>query len=112
MTLGNNNESQDIFFNIVKGLTLNFSLEVTDDAIVEIVIDKNTGSILRGSGNAYMAIAINTTGKFEIYGTYIVSEGIYEFRNLINKDFMKGVTRSWRFLIHFNGGGRMHFNTV
>ena len=84
----NNNESQDIFFNIVKGLTLNFSLEVTDDAIVEIVIDKNTGSILRGSGNAYMAIAINTTGKFEIYGTYIVSDGIYEFRNLINKNFI------------------------
>ncbi len=82
-----NNQQEDIIFDVVKGLTLNFGLEVTDDAIVEIVVDKNTGSILRGSGNGYMSIAINTTGKFEIYGTYIVSDGIYEFRNIVNKDF-------------------------
>ncbi len=82
-----NNQQQEIIFDIVKGLTLNFGLEVTDDAVVEIVVDKNTGSILRGSGNGYMDIAINTNGKFEIYGTYIVSDGIYEFRNIVNKDF-------------------------
>jgi len=84
----NNNQYQDIFFNIVKGLTLNFDLTVTDDAIVEIVVDKNTGSILRGSGNGYMDIAINTNGKFEIDGAYVVSEGIYKFRNIVNKDFI------------------------
>ena len=83
-----NNQQQDIIFDIVKGLTLNFDLTATDDAIVEIVVDKDTGSILRGSGNGYMNIAINTNGKFEIYGTYIVSEGIYEFRNVVNKDFI------------------------
>jgi len=82
-----NNQQQDIIFDIVKGLTLNFGLEVTDEAIVEVVVDKNTGSILRGTGNGYMAIEINTNGKFEINGTYIVSDGIYEFRNIVNKDF-------------------------
>ena len=82
-----NNQLQDITFDVVKGLTLNFNLTVTDDATVEIVVDKNTGSILRGSGRGYMSIAINTLGKFEIYGTYIVSDGIYKFRNVINKDF-------------------------
>ncbi len=82
------NFPEDIIFDVVKGLTLNFDLTVTDDAIVEIVVDKNTGSILRGSGNGYMDIAINTTGKFEIYGSYVVSEGIYKFRNIINKDFI------------------------
>jgi len=81
------NQQQEIIFDKLKGLTLNFDLEVTDDAITEIVIDKNTGSILRGTGNGYMGIEINTKGKFEIYGTYIVNEGIYEFRNIINKDF-------------------------
>ena len=81
------NQQQEIIFDKLKGLTLNFDLEVTDDAIAEIVIDKNTGSILRGTGNGYMGIEINTNGKFEIYGTYIVNEGIYEFRNIINKDF-------------------------
>ncbi len=81
------NQQEEIIFDKLKGLTLNFDLEVTDDAIAEIVIDKNTGSILRGTGNGYMGIEINTNGKFEIYGTYIVNEGIYEFRNIINKDF-------------------------
>ncbi len=82
-----NNQTEEIVFDVVKGLTLNFDLTVTDDAVVEIVVDKNTGSILRGSGNGNMLIEINTLGKFEIYGTYIVSEGIYEFRNIVNKDF-------------------------
>ena len=82
------NQRQDIIIDIVKGLTLNFDLTVTDDAIVEIVVDKNTGSILRGSGNGYMDIAINTNGKFEIDGSYVVSEGIYKFRNIVNKDFV------------------------
>lgn len=82
------NQRQEVIFDKLKGLTLNFDLEVTDDAIAEIVIDKNTGSVLRGKGNGYMGIEINTNGKFEIYGTYIVSDGIYEFRNIINKDFV------------------------
>ncbi|MCF6347995.1 MAG: translocation/assembly module TamB [Flavobacteriaceae bacterium] len=83
-----NNQQEEIIFDVVKGLTLNFGLEVTDDAVVEIVVDKNTGSILRGSGHGYMSIEINTRGKFEIYGTYIVSDGIYKFRNIVNKDFI------------------------
>ncbi|MGB5363665.1 MAG: translocation/assembly module TamB domain-containing protein, partial [Aureibaculum sp.] len=58
------------------------------DAIAEIVIDKNTGSILRGSGDGNMLIEINTNGKFEINGTYVVDNGKYEFRNIVNKDFI------------------------
>ena len=82
-----NNQEEEIIFKEIRGLTLNFDLTVTDDAIAEIVVDKNTGSILRGSGNGFMDISINTNGKFEIYGSYIVSDGIYKFRNIINKDF-------------------------
>ena len=81
------NKRQEIIFDKLKGLNLNFDLEVRDNAIAEIVIDKNTGSILRGSGNGYMGIEINTNGKFEINGVYVISDGIYEFRNIVNKDF-------------------------
>ena len=82
------NKVDEIIFKEVKGLTLNFDLEVTKDAIAEIVVDKNTGSILRGSGNGFMSIAINTQGKFEIDGVFVVDNGIYEFRNIVNKDFV------------------------
>ncbi|RPD99597.1 translocation/assembly module TamB [Aureibaculum marinum] len=82
------NKEEEIVFDRLKGLNLNFDLEVRDNAIAEIVIDKNTGSILRGSGNGYMGIEINTNGKFIINGVYVISEGIYEFRNIVNKDFI------------------------
>jgi len=79
---------EEIVFDEVKGLTLNFDLTVTKDAIAEIVVDKNTGSILRGSGDGNMLVSINTNGKFEIEGVFVVDNGIYEFRNIVNKDFI------------------------
>ncbi|MEZ4841621.1 MAG: translocation/assembly module TamB domain-containing protein, partial [Flavobacteriaceae bacterium] len=83
----NLSKTQEVIFDKLKGLTLNFDLTVTKDAIAEIVIDKNTGSVLRGSGDGNMLIEINTNGKFDIYGSYVVDNGVYEFRNIVNKDF-------------------------
>ena len=83
----NLSKTQEVIFDRLKGLTLNFDLTVTKDAIAEIVIDKNTGSVLRGSGDGNMLIEINTNGKFDIYGSYVVDNGVYEFRNIVNKDF-------------------------
>ncbi|MCK0130731.1 translocation/assembly module TamB [Flavobacteriaceae bacterium F08102] len=81
-------EVKDIVIDELKGLDLKFDLTVTKDAIAEIVVDKNTGSILRGSGDGNLEINIDTNGKFEMFGTYIVDNGIYEFRNIVNKDFI------------------------
>ncbi|NNC69994.1 MAG: translocation/assembly module TamB, partial [Flavobacteriaceae bacterium] len=91
------NVVEEVVFEGVKGLTLNFFLEATDDALAEIVVDRNTGSILRGRGFGNFDITINTNGKFEVIGTYVVSEGIYEFRNIVNKDFIvqPGGSVSW-----------------
>ncbi|NJW54854.1 translocation/assembly module TamB domain-containing protein, partial [Salinimicrobium oceani] len=54
-------EGQEIEFQDVKGLELNFDLDVTNDALVELDID---GSILRGRGAGTLLIEINTLGKF------------------------------------------------
>lgn len=70
-----------------KGLTLIFDLAVTPDAVAEIVIDKATGSVLRGRGDAFLDIEINTNGKFEMNGVYIVDSGQYQFKNIISKKF-------------------------
>ena len=80
-----NGRPNEIIFD--KGLTLKFDLEVTEDAIAQIVIDKATGSLLRGRGNAYLDVEINTNGKFEMTGTYVVKEGVYELKNIVSKTF-------------------------
>lgn len=77
---------EEIVFN-QKGLNLIIDLEVTPDAQAEIVIDKVTGSVLKGKGYAYLGIDIHTNGKFEMFGTYIVDEGEYQLKNIVNKTF-------------------------
>lgn len=60
----------------VKGLELNFDLDVTSDALVEIDVD---GSILRGRGAGTLLIEINTLGKFNMWGDFIANSGEYIF---------------------------------
>ncbi len=63
----------------VKGLELYFDLDVNQNADIEIVIDRNTGSTIQGSGEGNLLIEINTNGKFNMYGDFIIYRGIYNF---------------------------------
>jgi hypothetical protein len=67
---------EEIEFQEVKGLELNFDLDVTNDALVELDID---GSILRGRGAGTLLIEINTLGKFNMWGDFIANTGEYVF---------------------------------
>ncbi len=64
----------------LKGLSLNFDLDINRNAEVEIVIDQVNKSALRGRGAGTLLIEINTLGKFNMWGDFIVYEGIYDFR--------------------------------
>ncbi|MCT8340212.1 translocation/assembly module TamB domain-containing protein [Flavobacteriaceae bacterium TK19130] len=64
----------------VKGLTLNFELDITEDAEVEVVVDQENNSTLTGSGVGTLLIEINTLGKFKMWGDFLVIEGIFDFR--------------------------------
>jgi len=72
----------------VKGLELNFDLIVTPEASVEIVIDRDSGSTIKGSGNGNLLFEINTNGKFNMWGDFVVSKGFYNFAygGLIEKE--------------------------
>ena len=72
-----------------QGLELTFDLDVTPDAEVEIVTDRETGSSLKGSGAGILLIRINTRGAFEMYGDFVVVEGEYNYKfgGVINKTF-------------------------
>ena len=88
---------EEIVFERLKGLTLNFDLEVTREAMAQIVLDRATGSILKGSGTGDLALNIDTNGKFEMYGDLTIDNGEYQFKNIVNKDFivLKGGTIVW-----------------
>ena len=92
-------EENEHLFNALKGLTLDIKLEVTKDAIAEVVIDENNGSLLNGRGNGNLDIQIDTRNNFSMDGTFTVDEGKYEFKygGLVNKTFNvdKGGAISW-----------------
>lgn len=74
--------------NDVQGLELEFDLDITPEAEVEIR-DSETGSILKGTGEGLVLMRINTRGKFEMFGEFNVVTGTYNYKfgNIINKTF-------------------------
>ena len=95
----NLNSIDKILFEKFKGLAINFNLQITKDAVVEMIMDEATGSSLRGSGTGDLQIEIDTNGKFNMYGDFIIDNGFYNFSlsGLANKKFVaaKGGTISW-----------------
>ena len=71
------------------GVELNFELDITPNAEIEIIIDKNSGHAIKGRGNGTLAMAINTLGKFKMNGDFQVYKGNYFFKygGLIDKKF-------------------------
>lgn len=89
----------EILFEEIKGLEMDFDLDVTEDAEVEIIIDKETGHSLKGRGSGGLLVEINTNGKFDMWGDFAVFEGVYNFAygGLIQKEFIvqPGGTIAW-----------------
>lgn len=64
----------------VKGLVLDFDLNVNRNATIEIVIDKEAGSTIKGKGEGTLNFLINTNGTFNMWGDFAVYEGFYNFK--------------------------------
>lgn len=80
---------QKIVSEEVKGLSLNFELDINDNAEVEVVVDQINNSRLKGRGAGILLLEINTLGKFRMWGDFLVIEGTYDFRygGLVQKTF-------------------------
>ncbi|MGC1203268.1 MAG: translocation/assembly module TamB domain-containing protein [Flavobacteriaceae bacterium] len=89
----------EIVVNDIKGLELKFDLDITEDAEVEIIIDKNSGHSMKGRGRGGILAEINTNDKFKLWGDFSVFEGIYNFAygGLVQKQFVvqPGGTIAW-----------------
>ena len=81
------------------GLELEFDLDVNPDAEVEIVLDRRSGSTLRGRGAGNLLIEINTNGKFRMWGDFITFQGDYKYKykGVFERDFrvLPGGTITW-----------------
>lgn len=83
-------EGKEVIKEDITGLELEFNLDVTSDALIEIKMDRESGSTIRGRGAGELLFNINTNDKFNMFGDFIVWEGYYNFffGGLVQKQFV------------------------
>jgi hypothetical protein len=95
------NNLNDTFSNKLDltGITIDFNLDVTPDALFEIIFDYKSGDIIRGRGNGEIQLQLDTKGEFNMFGPFEFEEGGYNFTlyDIINKEFdiQKGSRITW-----------------
>jgi hypothetical protein len=100
ITFVNTKEVEDDKYDVnLEGISLNLSLDLTEDANIQLVFDEKVGDAMRGTGVGHIDMYIDQYYDFYMFGNYTVSEGSYLFtlRDLINKRFKvkKGSTINW-----------------
>ncbi len=80
-------------------LKLNFDLQITPDAEVQIVFDPKIGDIIKGNGSCPDLNMTYERGDFNMYGTYTIAKGQYLFtlQNIFQRKFEiePGGTINW-----------------
>jgi hypothetical protein len=83
----------------LSGMNINFELEATSDAEMQIIMDETVGDMIKVRGMGNLDIKVNNVGDIFLYGTYSVTKGDYLFtlQNLVNKRFIvdPGSTIKW-----------------
>jgi hypothetical protein len=100
ITFVNSKEENEDNYNVnLEGVSLNLSLDVTEDANIQLVFDEKVGDAMRGTGVGHIDMYIDQFYDFYMFGNYRVSEGSYLFtlKDLINKRFKvkPGSTIDW-----------------
>src|SRR5690606_33823081 len=62
------------------GIEMDFDFDVTPDATIDIIIDKDSGHSLSAQGYGTLLLKINTLGKFDMNGDFSVTKGKYFFK--------------------------------
>jgi hypothetical protein len=81
-------------------MEINFDLEVTPEAEVQLIFDSKAGDVMKGTGKGNLNISLDKKGELKIYGDYFVEDGDYLFtlKNIFNKKFV------------VQNGGKISFN--
>ena len=80
-------------------MTLNLKLDVTPGAELQLIMDEQTGDIIKVRGTGDLNIGINPAGDFNMFGNFTIDKGSYLFtlQNFFSKRFTirKGGTINW-----------------
>ena len=70
-------------------MRLNFDLNITPDATMRLIMDTKSGDYIDLNGSGHILANYYNKGKFQMYGTYRVDNGIYKLsiQDFIHKDF-------------------------
>ncbi|MDR6240351.1 translocation/assembly module TamB domain-containing protein [Aureibacter tunicatorum] len=73
----------------VSNYEIDMNLDITPEAVFEVIFDPLTGDIIRGQGNGDLNIQYNKSGDFNMFGDFVFQKGGYNFTfyNLISKEF-------------------------
>ncbi len=82
------------------GMKMDLEVEVTNDAVVQLIFDPKVGDIIETSGTGNLRITMDQQDGFRIFGDVVLNKGDYLFtlQNVINKRF------------NIEPGGRIAFN--
>lgn len=85
--------TEELIKSSISGVKLDFDIEVTPDAYVELIFDLRAGDIIRGTGNGNLNLLLDTNGEFELFGSVSIEEGAYNFTSslagatILSKEF-------------------------
>ena len=71
-------------------IRLNFLVDATPDACLQLIMDEKAGDYIRAYGNGQMRANFHNKGAFRLYGTYVIDHGLYKMsiQDIIRKDFV------------------------
>ena len=70
-------------------IRLNMQINATPEAALHVVMDEKTGDHIDLKGNGNLRALFYNKGRFQLFGTYAVEEGLYKMsiQDIIRKDF-------------------------
>jgi hypothetical protein len=88
-SIKSNKKIKNIQIGDPKGIAFNLELNITEDAVIQMIFDEQAGDIIQGRGAGNLRIGINRAGEFTMTGKYRISQGqyLFTFLNVINKQF-------------------------
>lgn len=70
-------------------IRMNFLVNCTPDATIKLIMDERSGDYIAQNGDGVMRATYYNKGSFDLYGNYIVADGVYKLtiQDVIRKDF-------------------------
>ena len=82
-------QTETLLADIPSDMRINFLVNMTPDATLRVLMDKNTNDYIALNGNGTIRASYFNKGSFDMFGTYAIDHGVYTLtiQNIIKKVF-------------------------